>query len=172
MSADANVNFSGFPSGYNPFAAISQAMAPQMPGTPPSFPQMSAPQAQGYGPMHSALAQALAQALQQQAGGGLLGSVSPQQMGLLSTQMNPASAVGMPIKGGTSLGNDQYYRLTPTFWKNTANSLGAASAEVNPMDSFLNEPAFNSQARPQYGYTSTNLFGFPVNSKGHITTQR
>jgi hypothetical protein len=108
-------NFTGFPAGYSPFAAIQQAMAPMQPGTPVSLPQMT-PQSMSYGPMHSALAQQLAAALQSQMGGGLLGSPTASQMGLLSTAMTPATAVNMPHGVAPALGPDQYYRLNSAFW--------------------------------------------------------
>lgn len=155
MTTDAN--FSGYPAGYSPWAAIQQALAPQMPGTPVSFPQMT-PQQMSYGPMHSTLAEQLALALQAQMGGGLLGSPTPEQMGLLSTHMTPATARQMPISipptpapttrtGGLfnrrttptpppapapepiPLGPNEYYRLTSNFWDSMPKTL---IGSVNP----------------------------------------
>lgn len=140
-----SANFSGFPAGYNPFAAMSQALAYQQPGTPVQMPQMT-PQQMSYGPMHSALAEQLAQALQAQMGGGLLGSPTPQSMGLLSTAMTPATPVGMPKTGGDTLPEGSYYRLTPEFWAAMAASKTA------------NKPRFGGAG--SYGSRSggTNLF--------------
>lgn len=123
---DPSANFSGFPGGYSPFAAMMQAFQNMPQAAPVQMPQMT-PQQFSYGPMHSALAQSLAQALQSQTSGGLLGSVTPQQMGLLSTSMTPATGVGLPTKGaGQSLDANQYYRLTPSFWNTMPNRLAGS----------------------------------------------
>lgn len=167
---DPSANFSGFPAGYNPFAAMAQAFQTMPQATPVSFPQASLPQAympqeallgqmtpqqMSYGPMHSALAQSLAQALQSQMSGGLLGSPTPEEMGLLSAQITPAVARQMPIsipatqtstgklKRGstppapppppapapTPLGPNEYYRLTANFWDTMPKTL---IGSVNP----------------------------------------
>lgn len=121
---DPLANFSGFPAGYNPFAAMAQAFQAMPQAAPVQMPQMT-PQQLGYGPMHSALAQSLAQALQAQMGGGLLGSPTPESMGLLSTAMIPATAVGLPTTGaGPALGPNQYYRMNNAFWGAMPNTLG------------------------------------------------
>lgn len=123
-------NFSGFPGGYNPMTMMSQIFGSMGSGTPPSFPGMTPA---SYGPAHSALSSALSNALNAQASGGLLGQANPASMGLLSTHMQPAQAVGMTNKGGGQLGADQYYRLTPEFWGQIAKSVGGD----NMMGSFV-----------------------------------
>lgn len=127
---DATANFTGFPAGYSPFSTMAQALGYQQPGTPVQFPQM-APQQMGYGPMHSALAQALADALRVQSTGGLLGSPTPDQMGLLSTAITPTQAVNMPSSGtGAALNPNQYWRLSQEFWNGVPNKIGGGSEKA------------------------------------------
>ena len=129
-----------YPAGYDPSAVAAQAQS-YAPQNMPSFPQMFPAY---YGPTHSALSQALQQALMQQAGNtGLLSSVTPQQMGLLSTDMPQANPVAMPTTGGGQLGPNDYYRLTPSFWDkiytppakanpNGSNTASGSSKNLNP----------------------------------------
>lgn len=123
-----SANFTGFPGGYNPFAAMAQAFQTMPQAAPVQMPQMT-PQQLSYGPMHSALAQSLAQALQSQMGGGLLSSPTPEQMGLLSTAMVPATPVNMPTSGAAApLGPNEFYRMNNAFWNAMPNTLGAGGS--------------------------------------------
>jgi len=110
-----------YPAGYNDLDVIRQALALQQqapPQQPMQFPQATPPAQQYYGPAHQAISQLFQQSLMQQAQPGLLAQPSAQQMGLLSTQMTPATSVPMPITGGGELPMGQYYRMTPDFWQN------------------------------------------------------
>lgn len=154
---DPSANFSGFPAGYNPFAAMAQAFQAIPQAAPVQMPQMT-PQQLGYGPMHSALAQSLAQALQAQMGGGLLSSPTPEQMGLLSTAMVPAQAVNLPTSGaGATLGPNQYYRMNNAFWGAMPNTLtGSGSSRNNDRDFGRSEREGNRNRERGEGWNATS----------------
>lgn len=109
-----------YPAGYNDWAAIQQALALQQqapPQQPMQFAQ-STPAQQYYGPAHQAISQLFQQSLMQQAQPGLLAQPTAQQMGLLSTQMPATTAVPLPIAGGGPLAENQFYRITPDYFRN------------------------------------------------------
>jgi len=131
-----------YPTGYNPSAVVAQAQS-YAPQAAPSFPQMTPGSSPYYGPMHSALSQAFQAALMQQMGGnGLLSQVTPQQMGLLSTNMPQATAMPMSATGGGQLGPNQYYRLSPDFW-NSVYQPPAAPVKTNETDLAKNSTPYD-----------------------------
>ena len=133
-----------YPTGYNPSAVVAQAQA-YAPQAAPSFPQMTPGSSPYYGPTHAALSQAFQAALMQQMGGnGLLSQVTPQQMGLLSTDMPQAMAIPMSATGGGQLGPNQYYRLSPDFW-NSVYQPPAAPVKTDEMDSAKNSTPYEHE---------------------------
>lgn len=105
---------------YNDLDVIRQALTLQqqaLPQQPMAFPQAT-PAQQYYGPAHQALSELFQQSLLQQAQPGLLAQPTAQQMGLLSTDMPAYTAVPLPIKVGGTLGENEYYRITPDYWNN------------------------------------------------------
>lgn len=109
-----------YPAGYDELEVIRQALALQqqgmMPQQPMQFPQAT-PAQQYYGPAHQALSQLFQQSLMQQAQPSLLAPPTAQQMGLLSTDMPAYTAVPLPIGGGGTLGPNEFYRISPEYWK-------------------------------------------------------
>ena len=122
-----------YPSNYNPFDVINQAVSYQQP-VAPSFPQMT-PQSMGYhGPTHQMLSEALqAMLIRQATNPSLFSPTTAQGMGLLSNTMPQATAVGMPTTGGGALGPNQFYRLTPEFWNNAYKAPAAAAPATAPV---------------------------------------
>jgi len=135
-------DYPNYPAGYNDLDVIRQALAlqqqappqqpmqfaqstpaqygssvPPAPQQPMQFPQAT-PAQQYYGPAHQAISQLFQQSLMQQAQPGLLAQPTAQQMGLLSTQMTPSTAVPLPITGGGPLAENQFYRMTPDYFAN------------------------------------------------------
>lgn len=83
----------------NFWQSIPQSLSYLQPGTPVQFPPTSAPPI-SYGPTHSALTDALRNALMNQAQmPGLLAPPNPQAMGVLSTQIAPGTPVTLPSVG-------------------------------------------------------------------------
>ena len=152
-----------YPAGYDPSAVVAQAQS-YAPQTAPSFSQMTPAY---YGPTHAALSQAFQSALlNQMSNAGLLSHVTPQQMGLLSTDMPQASAVSMPATGGTpAAGPGQYYRLAPDFWNNVYQPpVAAPMAARTAYSTNANNPTVNNGHNGHNGYDSPSngshyLFG-------------
>lgn len=145
---------------YDPYAIIQQALL-LMPDNPPSFPTMT-PSSRGTG--SSSLATSLQASLERLRNiQGLLGTTpTASQMGLLSSQITPATSRNLPSGSGTqySISPSSFWRLSPSFWNATSNVLGAGP--ITP--STPTASATNTQQALSLGpYISNypNVLGFP-----------